>query len=225
MLLLTRPLSDSLVWQRRLHQEGITSLIAPAFSIRLQDISPNIPACDGYILTSKYALPALKRLPPAPVWAVGEVVAEMLADSAFTCTPFTDSTALITGLQAVTPARLLYLRGATISTPITGTPHQVIERIAYDTVPETRLPKPVIAALSTRQIDYISYFSTHTLTCLEMAAGSNWPLITRIPALCLSETIAKAAIVHGHVRAEAAQDPTGAAMMALISQQMKKHQE
>lgn len=239
-LILTRPQADSEGMAAQLTQQGIASLICPMLAIIY---NPNVNAhlalltaarrkLECVLLTSRHsvaALPAPKAFASLPIFAVGEATARAAAaqgwlGSTNVAPSFED---LLPHLRAhpYTGGAALYLRG----NDITATPELHLPQwkwhsiITYSAQQQHKLTPDVAHAIGGDLPLWIALFSVRSAQAFEAAL----PAAPRAPlhALCLSQKVAST-LEHStcwHSKC-VADNPTQAAMLTLIRQQLTAQQ-
>jgi uroporphyrinogen-III synthase len=115
MLLLLRPLTQSLETSAFLSQHGLGTCICPLEQTIYNIVSTNASlSVDAYIITSLNALFALKKFPPKPVYVVGMKTRALIPDTYPVMGIAPTIEALIPIISQGKAQRLLYLCGEVI---------------------------------------------------------------------------------------------------------------
>jgi len=169
------------------------------------------------IATSKHALLSHPPL-DAPLYVVGEQTAEAALTHGWpkACHIATNSSALIDALDFDIGAKLLYVRGETVSAdlPAALAHCEWVEVITYH-AKAVALSEHIIEAIKTREITHVALYSRRTARLFEqqlIACGAP----ASLKALCLSDAVAQSLSPKHWLQIEAAPEASHLAMRSYL---------
>lgn len=167
-------------------------LFEPVLSIQtLNTPLPNLDKYDGVIVTSQHALKLIQNIPNKDVFCVGNKYPKAAAQASTA----SDLVTTIIDQYKGELKRLLYMRGADVSTDIKMSLDQsgftVDELIVYEAVASEKLSQHFLDHLKDNQIDAITFFSVRSaeifFSHIEDVHMSN--SLHGIKALCISDGV------------------------------------
>ncbi len=176
MILLTRPLEDSIRLAKELEERGIPAFIEPMLKIELLEL-PDIRAAEyaAVALTSRHAVPALSKLferkAAPPIYCVGGNTAARVREAGFLdVIEGGGSAILMKGVIKKTldtsSTKILYLRGEIVkgkwSHELRKDGYLINEVIVYKAHAATKLSPKLIKLLKQNQITEIPFYSDRT---------------------------------------------------------------
>jgi uroporphyrinogen-III synthase len=231
-VLVTRPEPDGERTAERLRARGCDVMLSP-----LLLVEPVVAELDdgwnALALTSSNAVraiaghPALPALRPIPVYAVGARSAEAARADGFARVVSADGSASdlarVMTAQLRRPARVLYLAGEDRAGDLAGALAaagiEVETRVVYRAVAASQFAADVREALTAGTLDGIMHFSRRTaaiyLACAAAGGRSNAALAP--VQYCLSPQVAEPLVDAGARAIRVAEQPTEAALIAVVT--------
>lgn len=174
MILITRPEEDARDYARELEDEGFSCLVAPMLSFKAVDFEcPDLSFYDGILFTSAHAVRMLGEVSGRDITAycVGKYTADASRQAGFSKVEAAagtgkDLAALVTDLPDVGAQRFLHVHGQHVAFPLVETlREQGISAdglVVYEAEKAACIPDHIMAALSDKKIDVVTFFSKRT---------------------------------------------------------------
>ena len=199
-LLITRPLQESLVFSRRVHNlnHSISTICAPLFEIEIIVVEKDLSEVTKLIVTSSNAIKSLKQsqiLFNGQVFCVGKSTSLFAQKVGFcSISSSRDSSDLITLIQKSMSneiEKLVYFRGEEVVADLVGSLRKqhfnIDEVICYRKLPK-KMPQNIIDAINSNSIVGATFFSKTTVNLFL----NNMPEIPDgFMAFCISEEVAR----------------------------------
>ena len=234
-ILITRPQSDALEWQRLLERHGVTATVDPL--LRIEHLNPSrlkLQGVQAVIVTSRNGLRWLEagasdrpEITCLPLFAVGLGTAELARTLGFATihtgpASAQDLVPLITAHAVPDGGYLLHLSGDKIAFDLAAflkpAGFRVNRAIVYRSSPAQHLQPGTLIALANGAIDTVmlmSPLSAGTFVALVNAAGLR-EQCQRLVYICLSQNVAQIVRSLNPVSVHVAVKPNGTNMLALI---------
>jgi uroporphyrinogen-III synthase len=202
MILLTRPLENSLKVQSVLHAHGYDCWIEPLLTVSFLDIDwPNISTYDALIATSVYAVEAIYTAGLSiskPIWCVGRATEKRAADYGYkTHVPLEENaTSLardIVKIYGGRGKRFLYPSAEQISVDIPSILAQnkisCDRLIVYKTEQAQKFSTSIQKLLQEKKIKYVLLYSQRTAESFKVCVTGQEDLLQEVSVLCKSKKI------------------------------------
>jgi uroporphyrinogen-III synthase len=169
LILLTRPVEDSLATAARIEAMGYRPVIAPMLKITPR--KPDLPSdVQAILITSGNALHAVQP-GGTPLLAVGDATAARARNAGFSQVHSAGRDAqalaeLVERTQHPDRGKLLLLSGArqgeSLASGLRARGFRVIRRVCYAAVPVQRFPSEAVAAISSGELHAVIFLSAET---------------------------------------------------------------
>ncbi len=220
LVLITRPEQDAATTANALVAQNYQVICQPFLKIVMDErVIENIENYQGIIFTSQNAVRAFCLRHTArdmDVYAVGQATKELSYSYGFKNVHNADGT--VDDLKTILSEdqALLYIRGAHISTPITG--HNITEEILYHAENIEEIDKSIIEKLREKEVSEVLFYSKRTADNFVQLIRQNAleGCLNHTKALCLGDSMIKSVSVLPWQFVACAQRPTQDSLLALL---------
>ncbi len=219
-----RPLKDSKRVAKDFEKIGFKSIIEPLFDVDYLDpIAPTLTP-ENLIITSRHALPYLKKMAlqqNIPIYCVGEETAKDLKNLGFTSVIKASKAKNLLNFLALQQNHL-YLSGKDVTLNFSMVHPHCQRLITYQMTPRPYLNEKVRQSLENKHITHIAVYSARSATFFHKLLLKFNVKLKGITFLALGETCAAALRDLGYEFIEVAEEPTQIGMLKALKNSTTK---